>query len=207
MLPVPIANALESLRAASESVDAIGSIIRIYREDRIKKAAATLEKEVRRGKISTVDLYSDASTGGYILRLVRAVDEGIRASNLVILARYLFGDRGQPIDFDSSLEFAQIITELTESDIRCLAVLKNAIDKDLLPKDRRPDPDDPPYEVVRNLPLLDLFPNDAALREACFPLVRFGLVNLASAWDSLAVYITPKLKLLLGRLDLEHVVY
>lgn len=213
--PVAVPDQINSVvDAISTGLDLAGvakAIVMTFAHKRLEAIRDQLIVDAKRGKIGAIDLYDNPNVGGYIFRLTAAIRQGARTKNVRLLARYLFGEAStRKLDYDDCVEDATIIEGLTDSEIRCLAIYKAALDSGQLWL--RPDSSEPPPNedlmkyTIQDINLQGLFPTETAFRDASVTLQRWGLVRPSATWDVTGFEPTDKLADFMDRLELEGII-
>lgn len=186
----------------------LGSVVQLFSKRQAAKAREVLLRELERGKISAANIPDHADLGGYVLRIVRAVERGTASRNLVLMARYMFGDGAGRRTFDESMEDVGILESLCEDEIRCLAIAAAAIQNGQLivvEDDEATGRVDPSKLSFEDAPMHGHFHSKAAFMDALASLQRFGFVRLLPGFDAGSVRATPKLREFLDRQDLDDI--
>jgi hypothetical protein len=99
--------------------------LRQYLDRQIDQLQEILLEEMRRAEINPSDVIDDDHLIAFVLRLGRATLENSATSNLRLMARYFFQNATLP-DYspEAAADFFNITAQLTDSDMRCLALLK-----------------------------------------------------------------------------------
>jgi len=188
----------------------LGSAIQLFSKRQAAKAREVLLRELRSGKISASNVTDQADMGGYVLRISRAVEKGTASRNLVLMARYLFGESASSRTFDDSMEDVAILETLFDHELRCLAIAEAAIRSGqlvVLEDDESTGNEEQSKLSFENAPMQGYFPSQAAFKDALASLQRFGFVRLLPGFDAGSIRPTPKLRDFLGRLDLDGIVF
>jgi hypothetical protein len=168
-------------------------------EKRIQAMRDDLVADIRVGNITLNEATAADDLAGYIFRLHRAAVEGCAREKLRLMSAYFFGreSRDQK-NGDEFLDAASVIEQLSQEDLKCLAVYKKAIADgwDLLSEGNETG-------IWQQIDLLGLFENAADFQTAAQALVRFGFVHMVSGWGTLVLFAEPRLIGFLENLSLE----
>jgi hypothetical protein len=206
-----IASVVEAISDVLDVGGAAKAALRAFTQPRLDAIYEQLVEDAKRGKIGAINLYDDPNVGGQIFRLTAAIRQGARVKNIRLLARYLFGRASaQGFSYDDCVEDATIIEALTDSEMRCLAIYKTALDAGKLrirPSDDFAIPEaDRFFYTIAGIDLLGYFVHEAGFRDASVTLQRWGLVKPSATLDVTGFEPTAKLPLFMDRLDLEGII-
>ncbi|MCW7546262.1 hypothetical protein N7I30_21045 [Aurantimonas litoralis] len=172
--------------------------------DLIEKRLQTLEEmlvqELRDGLIDEEAIIHEEQLASFILRVRRAAAEGVSIRKLRIMARYFF--RNAPTEHfeeDTAAEYATITEQLSDRDMRVLAVLKRAREQGIFNVSEEGH-----YpRLLYELDTVPIFADARSFNEAALALVRFGFIDMASAFGGLALFPTYRCLDYVDTLDLE----
>jgi hypothetical protein len=163
--------------------------IRRVIERRLKELEETLVEEMRKGLITEDQIIDEDRLAAFILRVRRASMEGAARNKIRIIARYFFRNAPSPYFNDGAMaDFVNITEQLTDDDMRCLAVIKHAQEDEYFERDAK----------ARNRPhlyhikLYGLFADQQSFAEAVHALGRFGLVYQSATMDSTGNRVTKR---------------
>lgn len=219
-VPVPLSDQITGvIEVVSTGLDVTGAgrvVVGAFVHRHMEAIREQLTSDAEAGKIGAINLYDNPNVGGYIFRLTAAVRQGVRAKNIRLLARYFFGEASRrQLDYDACVEDATIIESLTDSEMRCLAIYKSAIDSGRLWLRSRETEDwrtgihrdDEPMRYTTNgIDLMGLFPSESAFSDAAVTLQRWGLVRPSLTLDASGCEPTDKLPAFMSRLDLDGII-
>jgi hypothetical protein len=164
--------------------------IRRLIERRLKELEETLLEEMRSGLIDESTIIEEDRLAAFVLRVRRAAMEGAAKNKIKIIARYFFRNAPSSNFSDGKMaDFANITEQLTDDDMRCLAIMKHARDNGYF---ERTDVAEGDRLIVASADRRDLFPDQHAFEEAVFALGRFGLIYQGSSLDYMGNRITKR---------------
>ena len=214
-VPAPIADQIRDvLDAVSTGLDVTGvgkAVVGAFVKQRVEAIREQLISDAKDGKIGAINLYDNPNVGGYIFRLMSAIRQGVRAKNIRLLARYLFGEASaRQLHYDACVEDATVIETLTDGEMRCLAIYKRAIETGQVTI-RPDDPETLPEGDSRNYTMVgvevgDFFSSADAFHDASLMLQRWGFVRPSRIFTTHAFEPTRKLAEFMSRLDLDGII-
>jgi hypothetical protein len=105
---------------------------RNYYDRRIKQLQEVLIEEIRAGEMPENTVIAEDHLVAFVLRIGRASLEGAKRRKLKMMARYFTRNAVLPTySPDTASEFFDITAALTDTDMRCLAVIKRAVTSNL----------------------------------------------------------------------------
>lgn len=177
---------------------AVGTAVNATIQRRIEALRDTLVADLRSGRIAIDDAINVDDLASYLFRLQRAAIEGCAKRKLSIVSRYFFRAATDPnYKPETLLDVASIVEQLSDNELRSLAVIKGGIVSGQIKVGQRET------GIGPGLSLMGLFPDLAAFHAATKPLVRFGFIDLISGYGSLVIFPMQKLTEFLEHLDLE----
>lgn len=181
--------------------------IRKVVQRRLHQLDELLVEEMRAGLITPDAVIDEDRLAAFVLRVGRAAIEGTAQRKLRIIARYFFRTAPSAVfDEGQMADFATITEQLTDNDMRCLAVLKRAeldghFERDIEGNDQR-EKSRLRYEMDTQKD----FRSEQEFNEAVIALVRFGFIDMASAWGGIELFATARCREYLHALDLDNLV-
>jgi hypothetical protein len=202
--------ALDAVATASGLPLPLGGAIQVFLEREATKARQVLLDEIAKGKVSASHVNDPANLGGYVLRLMRAVEKGTASRNLQLMARYLLGAGSSTRMFDEAMEDVSILESLYEHELKCIAIGKAAIQNGelIVVEDDEETSTVSDYSKLsfQDVPSLGHFSSKAAFVDALASLQRFGFVRLLPGFDAGSIRATPRLLRFIARIDLDGIV-
>jgi hypothetical protein len=172
---------------------------------RIEGLRDALLKDLKAGAITQDAVIQEDDLASFVIRMQRAALEGCATRKLRLMSAYFF--RRAPSEHfseDMFLTFAGITEQLSESEIRALAVIKSEIISGKVSRTPVKDQDKIPSRRVDIEPeLLDLFRDKREFVPAAASLVRFGFLEAASGYGTLVYFATDPLFHYLEEIDLH----
>lgn len=177
--------------------------IRRVVERRLQKLEEVLVEELRAGLVTEDAVIEEDRLAAFILRVRRASMEGAARNRLKIMARYFFRNAPSP-DFAESIatDFYSVTEQLTDSDMRCLALLKRARINGYFDKE---DNERRTRRIEYKMDTTGMFSNEIAFDQAALALVRFGFIGLGSTWGGIGMSATDRCLTYIDNLDLENI--
>jgi len=179
--------------------------IRRVVQRRLRELDELLIAEMRAGLVTSEAIIDEDRLASFVLRVGRAAIEGTAKRKLRIIARYFF--RTAPTsDFDEGqlADFATIAEQLTDNDMRCLAVLKCAEIEGHFEREIEGDDQQEKSRLRYAMDSHKIFASEQDFNEAVIALVRFGFIDMASAWGGIALFATGRCRDYIHALDLEN---
>jgi hypothetical protein len=181
--------------------EAVALPIRRYIEKHLKELEEVLIEEMRSGLVDETTLIEEDRLAAFVLRVRRAALEGTAKRKLRIMARYFFRTAPSPnFSSDAMADFFDVTERLTDTDMRCLAMLKRAQQAEPIV------PGSGGY-LVRTIQvraeLRPDFPTELLFFQAVFALSRFGLVYGGPMADDSPVNVSERGLDYLNNLDFD----
>ena len=170
-------------------------------ERRLKELEETLLEEMRSGLITEDQIIDEDRLAAFVLRVRRASMEGAAKNKIRIIARYFFRNASSPYFNDGAMaDFVNITEQLTDDDMRCLAIIKYARQNGYL---EREDIDVGERLLRAGTDRPDIFPDPESFEEAVFALSRFGLIYQGHTLDYMGSRVTKRGIDYVDNLDLD----
>lgn len=149
-------------------------------------------KEMRSGLIDESTVIDEDRLAAFVLRVRRAALEGTANKKLRIMARYFFRTAPLPkFSSDAAADFFAITEQLTDTDMRCLTLMKRKREEENFNRIFEPSSKASPLTVC-DVDFADVFPDLRSLNEAAFALGRFGLVYSGTTADSTGITLSRR---------------
>lgn len=174
---------------------------------RLQELDELLVEEMRAGLVTKDAVIDEDRLAAFVLRVGRAAMEGTAKQKLRIIARYFFRTAtSAAFEEGKMVDFATITEQLTDSDMRCLAVLKRADLNGYFERDIEGDDQREESRLRYEMDAQKDFHSEQEFNEAVIALVRFGFIDMASAWGGIALFATARCHEYIRALDLENLV-
>lgn len=183
--------------------DGIALPIKRLLDRQIKQLYEVLLEEMRAGQIEEPAVIDEDHLVAFVLRIGRAAMEGAAKNKLKIMARYFFRNAASP-DYSSGAmaDFLSVTDQLTDADMRSLAVIKRARISNHFERSVAEGAD--ALRIDREMTVGELFPSQRSFNLAAIALVRFGFIYMGSDWGgNIALSMTPRGFDYIDNLDLD----
>jgi hypothetical protein len=170
----------------------------------IKQLQEVLIEEMRAGDVPEGAVIDEEHLVAFVLRISRAAHEGAARRKLKIMARYFFRNATSPAySPDAAGEFFDITAQLTDMDMRCLAVVKRATEMELFEEGTNQGSRTISFEA--DLPIEGLFDSKESFKIGAMALFRFGFVYIGSTWGGIVGSLTSRALDYVESIDLDCV--
>lgn len=183
--------------------DVVMQPIRQLLNRQIKQLQEVLLEEMRSGHIDERAVIKEDHLVAFVLRVGRAALEGAARRKLKIMARYFFRNGGlSDYSSEAASEFFDITAQLTDADMRFLALLKRRREEGYFGRELSAE-DEVFRHAIYKMDYAESYPDFRSFDEAAFALGRFGLIYTGSTLDTGGVHITKRGLDYIDSLDLD----